>query len=167
MEGFIESGLQIFVNTLTLKKTKNWITQLNWCHLVTISRWKFLNDKKCEETIYHLSSSCMGVNYYLVSFERRTLFLFSYCQKETISIFSVVFFLVLAYENVSYLNFLPWSFGLERKFCKCWSSKGEDGTHCTVSVFGHCFQTDIFHQMDVHYGSKDCLGVLGIGFWTV
>lgn len=82
MEGFIESGRQIFVNTLTLKKSKNWVTQLNWCHLVTISRWKFLNDKKCEETIYHLSSSCMGVNYYLVSFERRTLFLFSYCQKE-------------------------------------------------------------------------------------
>lgn len=82
MEGFIESGRQIFVNTLTLKKSTNWVTQLNWCHLVTISRWKFLNDKKCEETIYHLSSSCMGVNYYLVSFERRTLFLFSYCQKE-------------------------------------------------------------------------------------
>lgn len=82
MEGFIESGRQIFVNTLTLKKSTNWVTQLNWCNLVTISRWKFLNDKKCEETIYHLSSSCMGVNYYLVSFERRTLFLFSYCQKE-------------------------------------------------------------------------------------
>lgn len=86
MEVFIEPGLQIFVNTLTLKKkwSKNWVTQLKLVSsgyqfkMKVFELYKMWRNYLSSVILMHF----MWVKYYLDYFERKTLFLFSYCQKE-------------------------------------------------------------------------------------